>query len=154
MLHAVNHSLAKAMLFLVAGNILAVYRTKSTAEVRGVLRVLPASGVLWVAGLFAITGSPPFGPFLSELTILKAALDQGRHLVAIVYLVFLALIFVGMMTIVLRMAQGVAQRQPETHEPALAIIPPAALGVLVLLLGLYIPRTLQRVIEAAARALG
>ncbi len=36
MLHAVNHSLAKAMLFLVAGNILAAYRTKSTAKVRGV----------------------------------------------------------------------------------------------------------------------
>ena len=154
MLHAVNHSLTKAMLFLVAGNILAVYQTKSTGEVRGMLRLLPASGVLWVAGFFAITGSPPFGPFLSEFTILKAALDQGRNLVAIAYLVFLALIFVGMMTIVLRMAQGVAQRQPETHEPALAIIPPAALGVLVLLLGLYIPGALQRVIEEAARALG
>ena len=35
MLHAVNHSLTKAMLFLVAGNILAAYRTKSIAEVRG-----------------------------------------------------------------------------------------------------------------------
>ena len=45
MLHAVNHSLTKAMLFLVAGNILAVYRSKSTADVRGVLRVLPVSGV-------------------------------------------------------------------------------------------------------------
>src|SRR5439155_6113772 len=53
MLHAVNHSLTKAMLFLVAGNILAAYRTKSTADVRGVLRALPLSGVLWVAGLFA-----------------------------------------------------------------------------------------------------
>jgi hydrogenase-4 component F len=41
MLHAVNHSLAKAMLFLVAGNILAAYRTKSTRETRGVLNVLP-----------------------------------------------------------------------------------------------------------------
>jgi len=154
MLHAVNHSLTKAMLFLVAGNILAVYQSKSTSEVRGVLRVLPVSGMLWVAGLFAITGSPPFAPFLSELTILKAALDQGRNLVAIAYLVFLALIFVGMMSIVLRMAQGVTERQPGTPEPALAIIPPAALGVLVLLLGLYIPAALQRVIEEAARALG
>ena len=154
MLHAVNHSLTKAMLFLVAGNILAVYRSKSTSEVRGVLRVLPVSGMLWVAGFFAITGSPPFGPFLSEFTILKAALDQGRHVVAIAYLVFLAMIFVGMMTIVLRMAQGVTQREAGGPEPVLATIPPAALGVLVLLLGLYIPAALQRVIEEAARALG
>jgi hydrogenase-4 component F len=76
MLHAVNHSLVKATLFMVAGNILAVYKTRSTG-VRGVLQVLPVSGALWVAGFLAITGSPPFGPFLSEFTILKAAFDQN-----------------------------------------------------------------------------
>jgi hypothetical protein len=36
------------MLFLVAGNILGAYRSKSTGAVRGVLRVLPVSGSLWV----------------------------------------------------------------------------------------------------------
>jgi len=56
--------------------------------VRGLLRVLPASGALWLAGVFAITGTPPFGPFLSEFTILKAALDQGHVVVAVLYLVF------------------------------------------------------------------
>src|SRR3989442_10667430 len=60
-LHTVNHSLTKAMLFLVAGNILSVYRSKSAGDVRGVLRAIPLSGILWMAGLFAITGSPPFG---------------------------------------------------------------------------------------------
>lgn len=154
LLHAVNHSLTKAMLFLVAGNVLAVYQSKSTRDVRGVLRVLPVSGVLWVAGFFAITGSPPFGPFLSELTILKAALDQGRGVVAVAYLVFLAMIFVGMMTIVLRMAQGLATGRTQEREPMLAIIPPAALGVLVLVLGLYIPPAVQHLLEEAARALG
>ena len=80
MLHTVNHSLTKAMLFLAAGNILALYRTKSTTRVRGVLRTLPITGVLWLAGFLAIVGSPPFGPFLSELTILKGVLDAGRPL--------------------------------------------------------------------------
>ncbi len=124
LLHAVNHSLTKAMLFLVAGNILTVYRTKSTVDVRGVLRVLPVSGVLWVAGLFAITGSPPFAPFLSELAILKGALDQGRILIAVVYLLLLAVIFLGMMTAMLRMAQaggdetsGTADAEPHS-DPA------------------------------------
>jgi hydrogenase-4 component F len=157
LLHAVNHSLAKGMLFLVAGNILAVYQTKSTAEVRGVLRALPASGVLWVAGLFAITGSPPFGPFLSEFTILKAALDQGRSGVAAAYLALLAVIFVGMMTAGMRMAQGVpdrAGRSDQRAESALAVVPPAALAVLVLLLGLYIPPVLRGALEQAARLLG
>ena len=106
MLHAVNHSLTKAMLFLAAGNILALYRTKSTTRVRGVLRTLPVTGVLWLAGFLAIVGSPPFGPFLSELTILKGVLDAGRPLVAVAYLSALAIVFVGMATIFLRMAYG------------------------------------------------
>ena len=106
MLHTVNHSLTKAMLFLAAGNILAVYRTKSTTRVRGMLRTMPITAVLWLAGFLAIVGSPPFGPFLSELTILKGVLDAGRPLVAIAYLAALAVVFVGMATIFLRMAYG------------------------------------------------
>ena len=102
MLHTVNHSLTKAMLFLAAGNILAVYRTKSTTHARGVLRVLPITGVLWLAGFLAIVGSPPFGPFLSELTILKGVLDAGHPAAAVIYLLALAIVFVGMATIFLR----------------------------------------------------
>jgi hydrogenase-4 component F len=153
LLHAVNHSLTKAMLFLVAGNILGAYHTKSTTEVRGVLRVLPVSGVLWVAGLFAITGSPPFGPFLSEFIILKASLDQGRTVVAIIYLALLAVIFIGMVTIALRMAQGAATKEPQ-REPLIAVLPPMLLGVGVLVLGIYIPPVISELLHQTARALG
>ena len=157
MLHAVNHSLTKAMLFFAAGNILAVYKTKSTTDVRGVLRTLPITGVLWVAGFLAITGSPPFGPFLSELKILKSALDQGRSGVAVAYLGLLAVIFVGMATVMLRMAQG---SKPELLKPApvreslLSVVPPAVLGVAVLTLGLYIPPSLSQTITKVAQTLG
>lgn len=157
LLHAVNHSLSKALLFLVAGNILAAYRSKSATDVRGVLRVLPVSGVLWLAGLFAVTGSPPFGPFLSELTILKAALDQGRTAVAAGYLGLLAVIFVGMMTAGMRMAQGFPGSQlahAHPRESRLTIAPPALLAALVLMFGLYIPPVVRAALEEAARALG
>jgi hydrogenase-4 component F len=157
MLHAVNHSFTKAMMFLVAGNILAAYHSKSTDEVRGVVRVLPASGILWTIGLLAITGSPPFGPFLSELTILKAALDQGRTGVAIAYLALLAVIFVGMATAVLGMAQGVprdSRMAAPGKEPLLRVLPAAALAAVVFLLGVYIPPVVRAAIEDAARALG
>ena len=111
MLHVINHSLTKVMLFMVAGNLLAVYHTKTAKDVSGALQVLPVSGLLWVLGFLAITGSPPFGPFLSEFTILKAALDQGRSFVAIAYLVLLAIILAGMATPVLAMAQGTPRRR-------------------------------------------
>ncbi len=156
MLHAVNHTLAKGMLFFAAGNILAAYRTKSTEEVRGVLRALPATGALWVAGFFAITGSPPFGPFLSELTILSAAIAGGRTGVAVAYLALLALAFVGMATAALRMAQGtpVDGTVAARRESWFAVGPPAALALGVLVLGLYIPPGLLEALRAAAAALG
>ena len=155
MLHAVNHSLAKAMLFLVAGNILALYRTKSADRVRGVSRMLPISGFLWVAGFLAITGSPPFGPFLSEFTILNAALSQQRVGVAVAYLSMLALVFVGMTTIFIRMAQGSPpEAASRPREPVLAILPPAILAIPVLVLGVYIPPPLSRALHEIARALG
>src|SRR5438552_15861367 len=58
MLHAVNHSLTKAMMFLVAGNILTRDRSKSPEEVRGVLRALPVSGYLCGCGRVPHPGSP------------------------------------------------------------------------------------------------
>ena len=164
MLHAVNHSLTKGMLFLVAGNILTVYQSKSTREVRGVMRVLPISGALWIMGFLAITGSPPYGMFLSELVILKSALDQGRFVIAAAYLLILCIIFVAMAAIVLPMAQGNPEGLPagdRNHPPSffsgespLAVIPPLMLGVAVLVLGIYIPPFLQEVLEQAAKTIG
>jgi len=162
MLHAINHSLTKAMLFLVSGNILACYRSKSIQDVHGIIRALPFSGVLWIMGFLAITGSPPFGTFLSEMVILKAALDQGRFVIAAAYLVILCIIFAAMASLVFSMTQGlpgtsVARTAHQGQFPAesmLAVIPPLMLGMAVLALGIYIPPGLQRVMEQAAGTFG
>ncbi len=156
MLHVINHSLTKAMLFMVAGNLLAVYRTKTTKDVSGALRVLPVSGLLWILGFLAITGSPPFGPFLSEFAILKAALDQGRAFVAIAYLILLAIILAGMATPALGMAQGTPRNNiiiPAGRSVALSVVP-AILGAAILLMGIYVPPVLTRALHDAARLLG
>ena len=164
LLHAVNHSLTKAMLFLAAGNILAFYRTKSTTRVRGVLRTLPITGVFWLAGFLAIVGSPPFGPFLSELTILKGMFDQGRPIVAAAYLSALAMVFIGMATICLRMAYGsppgslcedkLPSLATPRREPLWSIAPVMALGLGVLTLGVYVPPRLTDLLHQAVAALG
>ncbi|MCB2185020.1 MAG: NADH dehydrogenase FAD-containing subunit [Deltaproteobacteria bacterium] len=162
MLHAVNHSLTKGMLFLAAGNILALYQSKSTGDIRGVARMLPVSGVLWAAGFLAITGSPPFGAFLSELMILQAALAQGRPLLAVAFLLLLCLVFVGMGSAMLRMVQGqpaglpagMAPPTAPAREPWLAVLPPLCLGAGALTLGLWIPASLWTLLEQAGGALG
>jgi hydrogenase-4 component F len=154
LLHSVNHSLAKALLFFVAGNILAAYGTKSVGSVQGVLKTLPVSGVLWIAGFLAITGTPPFGLFLSEFTILKGTLDAERWIIAIAYLVFLAVVFIGMATSVLSMAQGSAGSRPPLKERLLDVAAPAVLAAFVLTLGVWIPPVLERTLRSAAAILG
>jgi hydrogenase-4 component F len=161
LLHAVSHSLTKATLFLVAGNILTVYRSKSVSEVRGVLRALPISGVVWFAGLFAITGSPPFGLFLSELTILTAAFSTGHPWIAAVTILFLVVIFVGIAAMILELAYGTPDARPADGtavgrggERPWLVVAPAVLAGLVLMLGVFIPSRLGEALTRAAVSLG
>jgi len=157
MLHAVNHSLAKAMLFLTAGNILAAGRTKSVGEVRGLLRALPLSGALWLIGFLAISGSPPFGPFVSELWILKGALDGRQWASASLYVALLAVVFVGMATVVLKMSHGEPSDKFKTsaaEEDPWRLLPPVGLAAAVLALGLWVPRPLLEAVRDAAIVLG
>jgi len=156
-LHAVNHSLAKAALFLTAGNLLTVYQTKNTSEIRGLLRALPASGVLWLAGFFAITGSPPFGLFVSEWMILRDALRNGHTLGAAIYTALLVVVFVAMAGVFLRMAHGKGspdRAQLPTREHTAAVAAPAALCLATLMLGVYLPAPLLRALAEAVRTPG
>ncbi len=152
-LHAVNHSIVKAMLFLTAGNILSRFHTKDTMKIQGACDALPISGALWIAGFLAVTGSPPFGTFISEFTILRAVLDQGRWVTAVLYVLFLLLAFVGMAGIVLRMALGKSEVN-RVREPLTAVLPPIVFAVLALLLGVYLPGPLADRLHEAAQLLG
>jgi hydrogenase-4 component F len=158
LLHTVNHSLTKGALFLLAGNVLATFGTKSTAGVSNILRRRPLTGVLWIAGFLAICGSPPFGAFLSELTVLKAALGDGRGFVAAGYLAALGVVFVAMARIVLpmsyRRAEGDQDALPPAPEPAWSVLPPLILLSGVLVLGCYVPPWLTDMLQQAAGGLG
>src|SRR5581483_5536855 len=80
LLHMVNNGLTKGILFLSAGNIHRAYGSKTTDQVRGAMRLLPLSGWMFLIGFLAITGSPPFAPFISEFTIVNAALGNGYYI--------------------------------------------------------------------------
>ncbi len=96
LLHVVHNGLGKAVLFLAAGNIHRAYGSKSTDQVQGVLQRLPWSGWLMLLGFFAITGSPLFGPFVSEYQILSGAFATGHSTAGVMFLVLLLLVFFGM----------------------------------------------------------
>ncbi len=155
LLHAVNHSMCKAGLFFVAGNVLRHFGTTRATDVRGVLGRLPWTGVLLAALLLAIGGTPPFGLFLSELSIFRAAL-QPHPIVAILFVSLLGVGFLGMAGVVFPMLQGGATDKDgdRPHEAVLSIAPPLVLAAAVLGLGLWIPRVLTDLLVRAAAGLG
>jgi hydrogenase-4 component F len=153
LLHVVNNGLTKGVLFLSAGNIHRAYASKVTDDVRGALRRVPVSAALFLAGFFAITGSPPFGPFLSEFTILRATIMSGRFVIAGLFLLMLVVIFIGMGSTVVAIVQGEPPEKPgeaRFGETALTVVPIITFLVLVLILGMYIPAPLDKLLHDAA----
>ena len=137
--HALNHSLTKSVLFLVAGNILTKYRTKTINDISGLSNTIPWSGSLWIAGFFAITGMPPFAMFISKFIILKAAFNQGHEYVAAFVLLFLTVIFMSMANIFLPMFQkkdvplDIASEKEDLHS----VLIPTLFMIIILALGAF-----------------
>lgn len=155
LLHAINHSLVKASLFMVAGNLLRVFKTKDMQVMRGVIHSTPWSGALWMVGFFAILGSPPFGLFVSEFTILRGALENGHLFIPVLYLAILGGVFVGMVSSLVPMVQGVpTPDRVEERDYLMEVIPPTILLAMALILGLYVPDFITINLEEAARTLG
>ncbi len=159
LLHSICHSLAKCLLFLLSGNILARYHTYSSYDVHGMRLAMPVSGALWLAGFLAVAGSPPFGIFVSEMLVLKGIFAHGDLVSAIIYLAALAVIFVGLSVAVLRMVQGsrpgdMPASLRKRREPAWSVVPPAILALIVLGLGIWIPDWLWQYLDKAAALVG
>ncbi len=155
-LHVITNCLTKGVLFLSSGNIHRAYDSKSTDQVRGALRRLPLSGTLFLAGFLAITGSPPFGPFVSEFAILSGAFETGRFAVGSIYLLLMFVVFIGMGSTVLQVVQGrvpAAARTTPYRDGWLTGAPLVVMMSLVLLLGLYIPPPLKMLLDDAVQAL-
>lgn len=156
LLHMLNNGMTKGVLFLSAGNIHRAYGAKTTEEVRGAMRRLPLSGTLFLFGFLAITGSPPFGPFVSEFSILNGTLGARRFVVGAAFLLLLAIIFIGMGRAVLTVVEGrpsPAARRTSYRDGLLTGLPVLVSLMIVLLLGVYIPTPLQRLLQDATHFL-
>ncbi len=157
LLHFINNGLAKGVLFLTAGNIHRAFGDKTLGRVHGALRRVPVSATLFLLGFIAITGSPPFGLFLSEFLLLQAAVAAGRWAVALAVVGFLAMIFFGMAGTAFSVAQGDPPDEPVRPgqgDSLLTTMVPGAFALALLVLGLYIPAWLTSRLTGAASLLG
>lgn len=150
--HVWNNALGKAVLFLSSGNIHRYFGSKSTDAVRGAIRHIPVSSSLFLVGFLVITGSPPFGPFVSEFTILQAAFTVKHYWAGSLYLLLMFAVFIGMGTTVLSVVFGETTaplKDNKFNDSLFAVGPIVLLLLLLLVTGVCLPPFLRAVLNNA-----
>jgi hydrogenase-4 component F len=155
MLHLVNHALAKATMFLLAGRVLQRFRTAEIASVSGLLRAMPATGWLFLAGGLALVGLPPFGLFVSEFALFRAGFAAGRVGLMGVVLALLAVAGVGFIAHMNRMLYGAIPADVTPGEERVWRLAPLGLCVAALIgLGLMVPPPVAQLLTQIAEIAG
>jgi hydrogenase-4 component F len=167
-LQIVAHSVTKSLCFFAAGAALLATGTRNIPAVRGLIRISPAAGIFLMVGGVGIAGAPPLAVFLSEFTILKAGIMQGRYLVIGLLALFIVMAFFSIMWQINRLVFGspeILLLDGRTHFgrasiPKRYVLPLACLMALivtaipVILFGIYLPEQLYQLLNQAAAALG
>ncbi len=152
MLHMLSHSFSKASLFLTSGNILHLYKSKKSDDVKGLLKKDPRTGWLWIVSTLSILGLPPFPAFISKFFIIKALWFENAAWLAIPFFLFLAVITFGMGNTVIKMAFGEPGLTGEAdHRLAItAYLPQLILLSILLMIGINMPQQILVIINNAA----
>ena len=156
--HLWTNSLTKGALFLSAGNMRRAAGASTIGEVSGMARLTPMSARIFVAGMFAVTACPPFGPFFSELRIVRAGLETGHGMAIAMFLGCLLFAFFGLTRLVFAITDGRPHKAANApgnrfRETAGVIVPPLVLLGFSVWLGLATPMVLRDAWTAAVQAL-
>src|SRR6266567_6324050 len=99
LLHVVNHSIFKGLLFLGAGAVQHAAHTVEIEELGGLLKRMPWTGATFLIGAAAIVGLPPLNGFVSEFLLFYSgfiAVVQPAANIAVAGLV--SLVFMGLIS--------------------------------------------------------
>lgn len=126
LLHVLNHSLFKSLLFYSAGSVFQQTHTRDMEKLGGLIKVMPKTATLFLIGAIAIGGIPPFNGFVSEF-ILYSGLLEGLKSGNLTQIILLALTLAGLSIVgglsVLTFTKAFGtiflgnQRKPLSHQP-------------------------------------
>jgi hydrogenase-4 component B len=152
LLHVLNHSLFKSLLFYSAGSIYQQCHTQNMESLGGLIKYMPKTGILFLIGALAIGGLPPFNGFVSEFLIYNG-LMAGIHTGNISQIILFVLILAGLSiigglsvltfskafgTIFLGQPRSALSHQPQ--EVSMLMLLPQYLIVLVMLSIAFVPQ--------------
>ncbi len=98
LLHTLNHSLFKSLLFFTAGNVYQATHTLDIEKLGGLIKKMPQTAFLFLIAALAISGLPPFNGFISEF-ILYTGLFSSIHNAFITSLIGIVFTVTGLVLI-------------------------------------------------------
>jgi len=154
LLYVVSAAFVKALLFLTAGRMRAVYGTNEARALSGVIRVLPFSGILFTVGTFALLGFPPFGTFMAEMLILSGIVQSGNLVAFTLMCTMLTIIFVATGRALFPMLWGTPERPKHpVRERWVTTLPKLGFVAALVLLGVYTPAPVSALLTEVATSI-
>jgi hydrogenase-4 component F len=157
LLHMTYHSFAKPVAFFSAGTLAQLHSSSDFKRIGdGTLTRAPIASALFVLAAVMITGSPPFGLFFSEMTILRAGFLGSHAKATCALLVALVVLFCGFAFQVGRLVLGPPRSPTERRVPLperldLATGTAIVAAVLAVVSAVYLPGSLMALIRAATQ---
>ena len=150
-LHILNHSIFKELLFLAAGSVYLKTHTRNIEALGGLIKKMPYTALLFIIGSVAICGLPPFNGFVSEFLIYAGMLfgvpASGISLFVTLIISLAGLAMVGTMAILcFTKASGIVflgeprsekAEQVSSDVGAVMIIPMSILALFTFLIGMF-----------------
>lgn len=155
--HTLNHALFKSLLFLTAGAVIHETGTRNIEEMGGLLKKMPATGLLFLIGAVSISALPPFNGFVSELMIFQAFFQSFR--IGDAFVVVFLFVILAMFALTSALAAAcfvkafgtVFLANPRSEEaekagevPRPMLVGPAILATLCVVLGIFSFQILTR----------
>jgi hydrogenase-4 component F len=149
-LHMINHSFVKSLMFCGSGNILMKCGTRDLRVAKGLMAIAPVTGLILMAGALALSGAPPFNLFVSEFMVITAGVHAGYGWLMVIVVSFLTVTLTALTRFIWGSLLG---PRPEGVLPgdfgALQLGPLMVLLAVVLLLGVTVPGPVVRLVENA-----
>ena len=150
LLHTLNHSLFKSLLFYTAGNVYLATHTLEIEKLGGLIKRMPQTAILFLIAAIAICGIPPFNGFISEFILytgLYSWLSDGTlfSMLAAIFSTIGLVSIGGLAMICFTKAFGIIFLGTERHTlPStcreasfLQLLPAYVLAVVIILIGIF-----------------
>lgn len=150
-LHILNHSIFKELLFFGAGAVYNKTHTKNIEKLGGLIKTMPYTAALFLIGSVAITGLPPLNGFISEFLIYLGMLHnfeiKSPVVLIISVLTIASLAFVGTMALLcftkafsvvfLGNPRGQEAESVKEEVSQIMLLPMGLLALFIFLIGLF-----------------